>query len=179
MQPAGTGSERIFGAAFCYHLALPYSVALKPPTTSPGRLEQRETTWQYFHKTTVPTSRRTPCHQKKKDKCNPAIMVTCAPPSVYQASRCSVVYGKMGHVHTMQQPSKGKPWTSIATLDFIHKVDLVLPKSCFEVIRPKLVDSNQHPHCFRVIMALGDILSKEFLTGYIKGGEKSSSIQKH
>lgn len=28
----------------------------------------------------------------------------------------------MGHVDPKQPPSKGKPWTAISELDFVHKV---------------------------------------------------------
>lgn len=43
-------------------------------------------------------------------------------PSIYQSPKCFVTYGTMGHVDPKQIPSKGKPWTAISDLDFIHKV---------------------------------------------------------
>jgi ribonuclease P/MRP protein subunit RPP40 len=32
----------------------------------------------------------------------------------------------MGHVDPKQPPSKGKPWTAISELDFVHKVSPVV-----------------------------------------------------
>jgi ribonuclease P/MRP protein subunit RPP40 len=41
--------------------------------------------------------------------------------SVYQTSRCYLTHGTIGHLDPKQLPTKGKPWTAIAGLDFIHK----------------------------------------------------------
>lgn len=49
-------------------------------------------------------------------------MFTQASPSIYQSSKCQVTYGSMGHTDAKQLPHKGKPWSSIMALDFIHKV---------------------------------------------------------
>lgn len=49
-------------------------------------------------------------------------------PSIYQSPKCFVTYGTMGHVDPKQIPSKGKPWTAISDLDFIHKVS-----RCFDM----------------------------------------------
>lgn len=44
-------------------------------------------------------------------------------PSVYQTSKCYVTHGTIGHLDPKQLPIKGKPWATIAGLDFIRKVD--------------------------------------------------------
>lgn len=46
-------------------------------------------------------------------------------PSVYQTSKCYVTHGTIGHLDAKQLPTKGKPWTALAGLDFIHKVRTV------------------------------------------------------
>jgi ribonucleases P/MRP protein subunit RPP40 len=51
-------------------------------------------------------------------------MFSQASPSIYQSSKCHVTYGSMGHIDAKQVPHKGKPWSSIMLLDFIHKVRL-------------------------------------------------------
>jgi ribonucleases P/MRP protein subunit RPP40 len=49
-------------------------------------------------------------------------MFSQAAPSVYQTSKCHLTYGSMGHVDPKQLPRRGKPWSSLMTLDYIHKV---------------------------------------------------------
>lgn len=51
-----------------------------------------------------------------------SIMFPQTPTSVYQIPKCFVTYGAMGHVDPLQPPSKGKPWATIMSKDFIHKV---------------------------------------------------------
>ncbi|KFA63918.1 hypothetical protein S40285_03779 [Stachybotrys chlorohalonatus IBT 40285] len=91
-------------------------------------------------------------------------------PSLYQSQKCFVTYGQMGHVDAQQLPTRGKPWTSIAAQGFIHKIDLIVPQSSFQVLHDKLFQDRPQPHFFRVKMALVDVLSGEFFTQYIKTG---------
>jgi len=49
-------------------------------------------------------------------------MFPAAAPSIYQSPKCFVSYGTMGYLDTKQAPRKGKPWTAVMSLDFIHKV---------------------------------------------------------
>ncbi|KAK5996616.1 hypothetical protein PT974_01953 [Cladobotryum mycophilum] len=75
----------------------------------------------------------------------------------------------MGHVDPSQTPSKGKPWTAIAKLDFIHKIDLIIPQGVYEIVRQK-VTQREAPAFYRVSMTLGQVLETQFLTEYIKKG---------
>ncbi|KAK4134075.1 hypothetical protein BT67DRAFT_449671 [Trichocladium antarcticum] len=97
-------------------------------------------------------------------------MLSFHPPPVYQASRCDVTHGVMGHLDPAQPPSKGKPWATLTNLDFVHKADLILPQEVFDVVQEKLVTDRPAPEFKRVVMSLHDILSGDFLTEYIKKG---------
>ncbi|OTA02168.1 hypothetical protein A9Z42_0025080 [Trichoderma parareesei] len=90
-------------------------------------------------------------------------------PSIYQSPKCFVTYGTMGHVDPKQPPSKGKPWTAISELDFVHKVDLVIPQDICDTIVQKMAE-REAPVYYRVIMTLGQVLETKFLTQYIKLG---------
>lgn len=76
----------------------------------------------------------------------------------------------MGHLDPKQLPSKGKPWTTISSFDFIHKVDLILPQESYDVIRQALVNERPPPEFQRVTMPLGEIVSGDFFREYIKIG---------
>ncbi|KAL7936423.1 ribonuclease P 40kDa subunit domain-containing protein [Trichoderma chlorosporum] len=75
----------------------------------------------------------------------------------------------MGHVDPKQVPSKGKPWTAISDLDFIHKVDLIIPQDIYETVAQKMTERDA-PTYHRVVMTLGQVLETKFLTQYIKLG---------
>ncbi|KAH0522715.1 hypothetical protein TsFJ059_006515 [Trichoderma semiorbis] len=90
-------------------------------------------------------------------------------PSIYQSPKCFVTYGTMGHVDPKQIPSKGKPWTAISDLDFIHKVDLIIPQDIYETVAQKMTE-REAPAYYRVVMTLGQVLETKFLTQYIKLG---------
>lgn len=96
-------------------------------------------------------------------------MFPVATPSIYQAPKCFVTYGTMGHVDTKQVPHKGKPWTVITSQDFIHKVDLILPTEAYDSVQ-QVIETRQSPQYSKVTMTLGDILEGEFFTEYIKRG---------
>ncbi|KAF5022336.1 hypothetical protein F66182_5623 [Fusarium sp. NRRL 66182] len=77
----------------------------------------------------------------------------------------------MGHVDTKQAPQKGKPWSATKSLDFIHKVDLILPAEAYDPVREQLADAQKRPRYSKVVMSLGDILQGDFFTEYIKKGD--------
>ncbi|TDZ20951.1 Uncharacterized protein Cob_v006208 [Colletotrichum orbiculare MAFF 240422] len=97
-------------------------------------------------------------------------MLSFSTPSVYQAPKCFVSYGTMAHVEPKQMPTKGKPWAPILGQGFNHKVDLILPQECYELVYQKLVKELTPPTFYRVTMALGQILEGAFFTEYIKRG---------
>ena len=53
-----------------------------------------------------------------------AEMFTFSDPSVYQTAKCFATYGTMSHPDAKQLPSKGKPWSTLLGLDFVHRVSL-------------------------------------------------------
>ncbi|KAJ4257682.1 hypothetical protein NW757_003306 [Fusarium falciforme] len=97
-------------------------------------------------------------------------MFPAAAPSIYQSPKCFVTYGIMGHVDQNQAPKKGKPWSAIMSLDFIHKIDLILPAEACDVILEQLNNTQKHPRYYKVNMTLGDILQGGFFNEYIKKG---------
>ncbi|PHH92073.1 hypothetical protein CDD83_9099 [Cordyceps sp. RAO-2017] len=76
----------------------------------------------------------------------------------------------MGHVDPKQPPQRSKPWTAIAALDFIHKVELIAPLECYPTLREKLVEQRQRPVYTRVVMPLGQLLEADFLSRNVKNG---------
>jgi ribonuclease P/MRP protein subunit RPP40 len=98
-------------------------------------------------------------------------MFPAAAPSVYQSSKCFVTHGSMSHVDTKQTPRKGKPWAAITSLDFIHKVDLILPAEVHDAVSEQLAKTTGPPRYSRVVMSLGDVLQGDFFTEYIKKGD--------
>ncbi|KAH8649943.1 ribonuclease P 40kDa subunit-domain-containing protein [Xylariales sp. PMI_506] len=88
----------------------------------------------------------------------------------YDSSKCFFTYGTMSHPDPKQLPTKGKPWSTLLSQDFIHKVDLIVPQDAFEKLRMKLAQDAYSPGYSRVIMKLGDILDGEFFTQYVKVG---------
>ncbi|GKT83966.1 ribonuclease P 40kda subunit [Colletotrichum tofieldiae] len=97
-------------------------------------------------------------------------MLSLPTPSVYQAPKCFVTYGTMAHVEPKQLPTKGKPWAPILGQGFNHKVELILPQECCEVVHQKLVMDVAAPTFHRVIMTLGQVLDGAFFNEYIKRG---------
>lgn len=64
-----------------------------------------------------------------------------------------------------------KPWSSFQDLNYVFKVDLVLPKECAEEALRRLVAARPMYQYFHVIMTVGQILEGEFFKEYIKAGE--------
>ncbi|VTT81810.1 unnamed protein product [Fusarium fujikuroi] len=99
-------------------------------------------------------------------------MFPAAAPSIYQSSKCFVSYGTMGYLDTKQTPRKGKPWTAVMSMDFIHKVDLILPSEAYDAACQQLSNARHAPRYSKVVMSLGDILQGDFFTEYIKKGKR-------
>ncbi|OTA55592.1 ribonuclease P 40kDa subunit [Hypoxylon sp. EC38] len=98
-------------------------------------------------------------------------MFSFATPSVYQSSKCFVIYGVMSHLEPGQVPTKGKPWSALLGQDFVHKVDLILPEELLQLVKDKITgDPSRAPVFYKVIMKLGQILEGDFFTEYIKRG---------
>ncbi|KXX80614.1 Ribonuclease P protein subunit p40 [Madurella mycetomatis] len=95
-------------------------------------------------------------------------MLTFTPPAIYQASKCYVTYGVMGHLDPKQPPSKGKPWATLTSQDFVHRADLLIPQDAFGIVWKQLVRDRPAPEFKRVVMSLHDILSGGFFTEYVK-----------
>jgi hypothetical protein len=53
-------------------------------------------------------------------------MLSFNPPAVYQASKCYATHGVMGHLDPKQPPFKSKPWTTLTSQDFVHRVGTIL-----------------------------------------------------
>ncbi|KAF4344112.1 ribonuclease P MRP subunit POP1 [Fusarium beomiforme] len=98
-------------------------------------------------------------------------MFPASAPSIYQSPKCFVTYGTMCHLDIKQAPRKAKPWTAVMSLDFIHKVDLILPSEVYDAASEKLGGVQKSPNCSKVVMSLGDILQGDFFTEYIKKGD--------
>ncbi|KAF5696283.1 ribonuclease P MRP subunit POP1 [Fusarium globosum] len=99
-------------------------------------------------------------------------MFPAAAPSIYQSPKCFVSYGTMGYLDTKQTPRKGKPWTAVMSMDFIHKVDLILPSEAYDAACQQLSNARHAPRYSKVVMSLGDILQGDFFTEYIKKGKQ-------
>lgn len=120
-------------------------------------------------------------------------MLAFSEPSVYQTSKCYVTHGTMGHLDPKQLPIKGKPWSTIGGLDFIHKarfnlasrvfmfadsfkIDLILPQDLLETVLASNLADRPGSEFRRVIMSLGEILTGDFLKEYIKQGRAVPSF---
>ncbi|KAI1467678.1 ribonuclease P 40kDa subunit-domain-containing protein [Daldinia caldariorum] len=98
-------------------------------------------------------------------------MFSFSAPSVHQSSKCFVTYGVMGHPDPQNLPTKGKPWSTLLSQDFVYKVDLILPAELTQLVKDKLIgDPSRAPVFYKVIMKLGQVLEGDFFTEYIKIG---------
>ncbi|KAI1201691.1 ribonuclease P 40kDa subunit [Nemania serpens] len=92
-------------------------------------------------------------------------------PSIYQTPKCFVTYGTMSYPDPEQLPTKAKPWSTLLSQDYVHKVDLVLPEALLKLVKEKILDDTARiPSYQRVIMTLGQVLEGDFFTQYIKIG---------
>lgn len=70
-----------------------------------------------------------------------------------------------------QLPTKAKPWSTLLSQDYVHKIDLVLPEALLQRVKEKILDDTARiPSYQRVIMTLGQVLEGDFFTQYIKIG---------
>ncbi|KAI1115312.1 ribonuclease P 40kDa subunit, partial [Nemania sp. NC0429] len=92
-------------------------------------------------------------------------------PSVYQTPKCFVTYGTMSYPDPAQLPTKAKPWSTLLSQDYVHKIDLILPEALLQVVKEKILDDTARiPSYQRVVMTLGQVLEGDFFTQYIKIG---------
>ncbi|KAI8243611.1 Ribonuclease P protein subunit p40 [Colletotrichum sp. SAR 10_96] len=106
-------------------------------------------------------------------------MLSFPAPSVYQSPKCFVSYGTMAHVEPKQLPTKGKPWAPILGQGFNHKVDLILPQECYELVHQKLAKELVPPTFYRVTMTLGQVLDGAFFTEYIKRAPSPEPLEQY
>ncbi|KAJ6445511.1 ribonucleases P/MRP protein subunit RPP40 [Purpureocillium lavendulum] len=92
------------------------------------------------------------------------------PQTAYRSSTCFVTYGTLGYVDPKQPPHRSKPWTDIASQEFIYKVDLVVPQLCYDALHERLTESSRQPHHWQVTASLGQLLQGNFFTEYVKTG---------
>ncbi|KAK3294601.1 ribonuclease P 40kDa subunit-domain-containing protein [Chaetomium fimeti] len=97
-------------------------------------------------------------------------MLSFNQPAVYQAAKCYVTHGVMGHLDPEQPPSKSKPWTTFTSQDFVHRADLIIPQELLELVQDKVLKKMPATPFKRVVLSLHDMLSGEFFTEYIKKG---------
>ncbi|KAI1133156.1 ribonuclease P 40kDa subunit [Nemania abortiva] len=92
-------------------------------------------------------------------------------PSVYQSPKCFVTYGTMSYPDPSQLPAKAKPWSTLLSQDYVHKIDLILPEELLHLVKEKILDDTTRiPSYRRVIMTLGQVVEGDFFTQYIKIG---------
>ncbi|KAI1819894.1 ribonuclease P 40kDa subunit [Xylaria intraflava] len=92
-------------------------------------------------------------------------------PSIYQTPKCFVTYGAMSYPNANQLPTKVKPWSTLLSQDYVHKVDLLLPEELLQVVKEGILnDTARVPSYRRVVMTLGQVLEGDFFTQYIKIG---------
>ncbi|KAI8956316.1 ribonuclease P 40kDa subunit [Xylaria longipes] len=92
-------------------------------------------------------------------------------PSVYQTPKCFVTYGTMSYPDANRLPTRAKPWSTLLSQDFVHKIDLFLPEALLHLVKEKILDDTSRiPSYHRVIMTLGQVLERNFFTQYIKIG---------
>ena len=117
-----------------------------------------------------------------------AKMLSFQTPAVYQSSKCFVTYGTMGHLDPKQPPSKGKPWATLASQDFVHsvrlfgcfplpsprgliflQVDLIVPAEAYDAVQ-EAIAKRPAPEFRSVVMSLREVLAGDFFTEYVKKG---------
>ncbi|KAJ8132930.1 hypothetical protein O1611_g700 [Lasiodiplodia mahajangana] len=77
----------------------------------------------------------------------------------------------MSYPDPNQLPAKAKPWSTLLSQDYIHKIDLILPEELSQLVKEKILDDTTRIPCYhRVIMTLGQVLVGDFFTQYIKIG---------
>ncbi|KAF5623908.1 ribonuclease P MRP subunit POP1 [Fusarium sp. NRRL 52700] len=95
-------------------------------------------------------------------------MLPAAAPSIYQSPKCFVSYGTMGYLDTKQAPRKGKPWTAVMSLDFIHKVDLILPSEAYDAAWKQLSNARNGPCYSKTTVGMLFTLREGVLTMFME-----------
>ena len=63
-----------------------------------------------------------PGSSKQNPPLGPYNMLSFNQPALFQASKCYVTHGVMGHLDPKQLPTKSKPWSTLTSHDFVHRV---------------------------------------------------------
>lgn len=62
------------------------------------------------------------CRFRETRSSRPLQSMLSNPSPIYQSSKCFVTYGSMSHTDAKQVSRKGKPWSNLDALAFLHKV---------------------------------------------------------
>ncbi|TEY56446.1 hypothetical protein BOTCAL_0225g00260 [Botryotinia calthae] len=94
------------------------------------------------------------------------------PKDTKHEQKCYVTHGTMGHLDPKQPPVKRKPFVNILGHKFINKVEMILPKELYEIMKNGVngVLAESGPVYSRVVLPLSALLEGEFFTEYIKKG---------
>ncbi|KAM0133267.1 hypothetical protein ACHAO1_006366 [Botrytis cinerea] len=94
------------------------------------------------------------------------------PKDTKHEQKCYVTHGTMGHLDPKQPPVKRKPFVNILGHKFINKVEMILPKELYEIMKNKMdgILGENGPVYSRVMHPLSALLEGEFFTEYIKKG---------
>ncbi|KAF5870060.1 putative ribonuclease p 40kda subunit protein [Botrytis fragariae] len=100
------------------------------------------------------------------------------PKDTKHEQKCYVTHGTMGHLDPKQTPVKRKPFVNILGHKFINKVEMILPKELYEIMKSGVdgVLGEDSPVYSRVVLPLSALLEGEFFTEYIKKGEAREGI---
>ncbi|TGO64571.1 hypothetical protein BOTNAR_0086g00110 [Botryotinia narcissicola] len=94
------------------------------------------------------------------------------PKDTKHEQKCYVTHGTMGHLDPKQPPVKRKPFVNILGHKFINKVEMILPKELYDIMKKGMdgVVGENSPVYSRVVLPLSALLEGEFFTEYIKKG---------
>ncbi|KAK6592957.1 hypothetical protein H4I96_11555 [Botrytis cinerea] len=94
------------------------------------------------------------------------------PKDTKHEQKCYVTHGTMGHLDPKQPPVKRKPFVNILGHKFINKVEMILPKELYEIMKNKMdgILGENGPVYSRVVHPLSALLEGEFFTEYVKKG---------
>ncbi|KAI9731668.1 MAG: hypothetical protein M1818_007798 [Claussenomyces sp. TS43310] len=76
----------------------------------------------------------------------------------------------MGHLDPKQPPIKKRPYASILAIPYVYKIQLLLPKELYELVRDQLSTIFKSPRYSRVILSLSALVDGEFFNEYVKTG---------
>ncbi|KAJ5476440.1 hypothetical protein N7475_002169 [Penicillium sp. IBT 31633x] len=85
--------------------------------------------------------------------------------------KCFVTVAQLpAFIDPKQIPTKRSPFSTIQNHEFVHSVEVVLPKEVFSQIKPSLETKLEKPRYTRVFMPPSALLEHDFFNTYIKSG---------